>query len=124
MILDFLARATPNEIILGKIGIFLLKFMITALVLYLIAETIKHIPYFAPYTGKTWGQLIVFILITSLALVLVYYLPNLRILHNIEIIRDQSEKLWLDVIVSGIALSRSIMLWHMLIRWLDRRTSG
>lgn len=124
MNLEYLARATQNEILLGNIGVFIVQFLIAALILHLIAESIRHIPYLAVHMGSKWGQLLVFLVILGLALALAYYLPTLRILHRIGIIYSVKNKMWLDIILSGIALSRSTYFWNMLIRWLDRRSSS
>lgn len=123
MDLELLARATANEIILGKIGIYCLRFFITAFILYLIGQSISHLPYLQQYMSRPWGQLIILLLILILSFVLTFYIPRLRFLHNIGLIYNPKDKVWLDITISAIALSRSTWLWHMLIRWLDRRSS-
>lgn len=120
---EFLARATVNEIIMGKIGIFTLRFFIAALVLYLVLQTLQHLPYLQGHLSRPWGQLIVLLIGLILAFTLVYLIPQLRILHQVGLILKPANKVWLDIILSSIVLSRSTFLWHMLIRWLDRRSS-
>lgn len=123
-ILDYLARASANEIILGKIGLFTLRFFIVAFVLYMMEQTLAHLPYLQPYMGRPWGKLIVFLVLLAVSLLLCFYIPGLRILHNVGLIYKPKDKVWLDIILSGIALSRSTWLWHLPIRWLDRRSSS
>lgn len=120
----FLARTTANDIILGKIGIFSLKFAIAALVLYLVVQTIQHLPYLQGYLNRAWGQLIVLAISLVLAFLLVFFIPQLRILHEVGLVAKPRDLVWMDIILSTIVLSRSTFLWHMLIRYLDRRSSA
>ncbi|MCB1175106.1 MAG: hypothetical protein KDK39_16145 [Leptospiraceae bacterium] len=115
---------TATEILLGKIGIFWLQFLIVALVLQLVAQTMHQLPYLGKYLGRPWGHLIVLVLLWALAGVLVFYLPGLRVLHQTGLIQKVENQLWLDIVLSALALSRLTWLWQVLFRWLDRKTSG
>ena len=117
--LDLLARASANEIILGKMGLFLLRFAIAAFVLFLIEETLIHFPYLQSYMSRPWGKLIVLLIVIGLAFVLCFYIPGLRVLHNVGLILHPKDKVWLDISLSALALSRSAWLWRLLIRRLE-----
>ncbi|MCB1308197.1 MAG: hypothetical protein KDK30_08470 [Leptospiraceae bacterium] len=120
----YLAQITAFDRYWDSVALFGLRFALVALGLYLAMQAISHIPYLSRYLNATWGQLILFLFLFCLAFLLTFWQPPLRFFHSLGVVdADSTLLVWLDIVVSALALSRSGQIWHYLFRWLDRRSA-
>ena len=120
----YLAQQTQNEIIVGRIGVYGLKFALVALGLYLAIQAIYHLPYLSKYFARRWGMLIIQAILLCFAGLIAYYQPSLRVLRALDFVDEDKTYLWIDVAITTLALMRASQIWHFFVRYLDRSTSG
>ena len=121
----FLAEESKNTApILVNLGHLTLKFLLTALILYLCAAALQNIPFLQGFMTGNIGGLIVYILVLGASFFLTFMIPSIRLLHGMDLIKDPKAMIWVDIAFSALALSRTSQLWPMFIEWVERRLSG
>lgn len=121
-ILLYLAKAGPYDILLGNIGLLALRFLLTAFALYLCGQAVTNIPYAQKFTMQPYGRLVIFILLLVTGSLLVLWIPDLRILHEMGLVRRARSLVWLDIAFSALALVRMSYLIPGLLDWLKSQT--
>ena len=119
----FLAKSSPQAIAMAQMGVIFFRFLFVALCLYLASQALLNLPAFKPYLVQPRSQMLFHTLVIAAAIAIVYYVPLLRIIHAIGLIRSYRVFTWPDIIISGLALGRMSFIWHYLFRWLERRST-
>ena len=118
-VVNFLAKTTGTPGILDGIGVFLFKFILSSFALYLCTHLIKNIPMLSRFFEISAGRLVIYVLTMAAAVLLLYFLPRLRLLHEIKLITKAGSLIWADIAFSALTLASLSMLWPGLFRWLD-----
>ncbi len=119
----FLAKTSPNALILAKMGIVFMRFIFVAFCLYLASQALMNLPLVRSYLAQPKYFMLFQILVLGTAFLIVYYIPSLRLLHASSLVVSRRHFVWPDIILSALALGRMSYIWHYLFRWLERRSS-
>jgi hypothetical protein len=65
------------------------------------------------------GRLVIYLLQLLSGVLLLFFLPRLRILHELNLIAQAKELIWPDIAFSALALVSLSILWPQLFRWAD-----
>ena len=118
-----LAKSSPQGIAMAQMGVIFLRFLFVALCLYLASQALLNLPNLKPYLNQPKYQVFFHLLVIGAALALAYYVPHLRLVHALGLVRSHRIFVWPDIIISGLALGRMSFIWHYLFRWLERRST-
>lgn len=118
-----LAKSSPQSIAMAQMGVIFFRFLFVAFCLYLASQALLNLPSLKPYLSQSRYQIFFHILVIATAGFIVYYVPLLRMIHALGLIRSSRIFVWPDIILSALALGRMSFIWHYLFRWLERRSS-
>jgi hypothetical protein len=118
MILELLAKTDPDTARWLAVALFVVKFLLTSLAIFLATHALRGIPMLGDLLRRSWAGLVVYILVLAAAGFLTFWLASLRILQSLALLPDPKTLLWADVILSALALARLSMLWPDFVQWL------
>lgn len=122
-ILDFLARSNPFSYAMSSLGLLLVRLLMVSLALHLCSHAFNALPQFHKLVQQTAGRTVLFVVVVAIAAALVWYIPALRILHEMDLIgRSKSFRLP-DIIFSSLVVLRLSYLWPAIFAWLNRQLS-
>lgn len=116
--LSFLAKTDPETARWLAVALFVVKFLLASLALFLATHALRGIPMLEDIFRRSWAGLIVYVLVLAAAGFLTFWLVSLRILQSLSLLPDPKTLLWADVILSALALARLSMLWPDFMQWL------
>ncbi len=99
------------------------RFLFAALCIYLASQAILSLPSLRDYFAQQSNQTVYQVIITLTGVVFAYYSPQMRILHEMGVVIKISSYFWIDVIFSGLALSRMSFVWHYIVKWIETRAN-
>ena len=118
-----LAKSSPQGIAMAQMGVILFRFLFVAFCLYLASQALLNFPTLKAYLSQPKYQVFFHLIVMAAAISIVYYVPLLRIIHSLGLIRSSRIFVWPDIFISGLALGRMSFIWHYLFRWLERRST-
>ncbi len=104
-----------------ELFLFLLQFLILTFIYYTMISSVLYIPWIGKWIRKPVGRLVHGIVFILAAIVLIYFLVPMRLIHALFPKASLDTLLWADVVLSGLALFRGAMLWEHLFGWLQQR---
>ena len=120
--LMFLARDAARQGVLAQLGFFLIRFFLVTFFLYLGGQFLVNIPYLQKFNVQPYMRLAIMLLLCIVAILLLLWLPGLRILHEMGLIRSVRYLVWPDIIFSALAMVRLSYLWPAILEWFNRQT--
>ncbi|MCR9144023.1 MAG: hypothetical protein NXI24_17380 [bacterium] len=121
MMIELLAKTDPDTARWLAVALFVVKFLLTSLALFLATHALRGIPMLDNLLRKSWAGLIVYLLVLAAAGFLTFWLVSLRILQSLALLPDPKTLLWADVILSALALAQLSMLWPAFVEWLTAK---
>lgn len=118
-----LAKSSPNTIMLLQMLAFFLRLIFIGLCLYLASHAVLNVPSIKLYLTQAKYQIFFHLLVLGAACVIIYYVPALRVIHALALIKSPKVFVWPDIILSGLALARVSFIWHYLFRYIERRST-
>ena len=102
----------------------MLRLAIATLVVYFAIQALSNIPFLSKFLQEQMpGRLVVYLLTLAAVGLLVWYLPALRLLHELGLVRDAKAFVWPDIVLSALALSQLSRLWPKVFDWLERQST-
>lgn len=120
--LIYLAKNSAAQGIMLQLAVFLIRFFLVALFLYLGSQFLSNIPYIQKFAMQPYMRLAILILLLVVSVLLLLWIPRLRILHEMGLIRSVRYLVWPDIIFSALALVRLSFLWPSILEWFNRQT--
>lgn len=119
--IELLAKTEPDTAPWLGLALFMLKFLLVSLALFLATLALRGIPILTKQLERSWAKLIVYLLVLAAAGFLTFWFVSLRILQALALLPDPTTLVWADVILSALALARLSMFWPEIIAWIGRR---
>ena len=102
----------------------MLRLAMATLVIYLAMQAVSIAPFLSKFLQEQMvGRLVLYLLTLAATGLLVWYLPTLRLLHELGLVRDAKAFLWPDIVLSALALSQLSRLWPKVFDWFERQSA-
>ena len=99
------------------------RFLFAAFCIYLASQAILNLPALRDYFAQQSNQMAYHVIISLVGIIFCYYSPQMRVLHEMGVVIKIGSYFWIDVIFSGLALSRMSFVWHYIVKWIESRGS-
>lgn len=101
-----------------------IRFALAALLLYFATEAVSGIPMLQTFLrNQAIGRLVLYLATLAVAGLLLWYLPQLRMLHELNLVRKAADFIWPDIILTALALAHMSRLWPKVFEWIDRQSA-